>query len=444
MTATPVAAATPFLDPETRAEGGGWLGAVRQAGLDGYRRQGFPTPRHEAWKYTNLSAVGRLAVETPPAVPALTAADLPGDRLLPLDVPRLVFVNGRFSAPLSDLDRLPAGVRAGSLRAVLLTDPGHLRPVLERPQAQEAVATLPLAALNTGFLSDGLVLEIDAGVSVEGPLHIIHLSVPGESATLAHPRGLIRLGAGARATLAVSYSGLPGAPSVINAVTDVVLGEDAHLSHVRLLAEAPEGVHIGAVLATVGARARYDAFTLTLGGRLVRNEIRVLLDGEGAQAHVNGAYAARKGQHIDNTVFVDHAVPNAKSSQLFKGVLDETGRGVFQGKILVRRDAQGTDGQQLHQALLLTPGAEVDIKPELQIYADDVACSHGATAGEMDAEALFYLQSRGIDEETARALLVEAFLEDALTTVADEAVRDALTERVRDWQRGRAQATWNV
>ncbi|CCG07667.1 Fe-S cluster assembly protein SufD [Pararhodospirillum photometricum] len=422
-------------------EGSGWLAGLRRHALEAYRRQGIPTPRVEAWKYTNLACLGREVFGPAPPVPTLTRSDLPDARLLPLTAPRVVFINGRFAPALSD--PLPAGVAAGSLQAQLRTDPEAVRPLLERAQTQETLESLPLAALNLALLDDGLFLSVAEGVTVETPVHLVHLTVPGDGPSATHPRAVMVLGKNARAVIASSFVCLPGAATFTNLVSDVILEEGAQLSHARLICGAADGVTVGATLASVAAGARYETFSLTLGGRLVRNETRVRLEGEGAQALVNGAYAVRAGQHVDNTVFVDHAVPHATSSQLFKGVLDETGRAVFQGKILVRRDAQGSDGRQLHRALLLAPGAEVDIKPELQIYADDVVCGHGATAGEMDLDQLFYLQSRGLDAATARALLVEAFLDDAIGTVTDERLQEALVERVRDWQRSRAQAVWS-
>ncbi|ABC23368.1 Fe-S cluster assembly protein SufD [Rhodospirillum rubrum] len=439
----------PFLDtlaPASYADGGdgdgkpGWLDDLRQAGLDIYRRQGLPTPRVEAWKYTNLGGLTKIAFKPEPAPVTLDPGRLPLDRVLALDAHKLVFVNGRLDRTLSDAGDLPAGLRVSGLAALLAEDPARIEPLLGKGAALD---DLPLAALNTGMIADGMVIEVAEDAVIERPLHVIAVSAALDGPMVFYPRLLVVVGARARLVLAESHVGLPDHPAFSNGVSEISLGEGAQLSHYRLIDGAADGYLVGTTLVEVGVRAGYESFTLELGGRLTRNEIRVTLAGEEGQARVSGGYAVRAGQHLDNTVLIDHAQPGATSRQLFKGVLDETGKAVFQGKILVRRGAQKTDGQQLHKALLLSRGAEVDTKPELEIYADDVVCGHGATAGEMDADQLFYLQARGLDEATARALLVEAFLEDVVGEVGDLPVRAAMIAKVRDWQRARDGAVWS-
>ncbi|MEC8198534.1 MAG: Fe-S cluster assembly protein SufD, partial [Pseudomonadota bacterium] len=218
-----------------------------------------------------------------------------------------------------------------------------------------------------------------------------------------------------------------------NGATEIRMAEGALLRHRKLQNEAEDAYHVAAAAVSLDARARYENYTLHVGGRLARNEIHVAVTGRKADCNLYGAYAGRGSQHIDTTTFVDHAVSECTSREVYKGALDDNARGVFQGKILVRKDAQKTDGHQLNKALLLSEGAEIDAKPELEIYADDVKCSHGATAGELDEEQLFYLRSRGIEEAEARDLLVAAFLEDSLEVISEEAPRDAFCNVISNW-----------
>ncbi len=438
-THAPTAAAATILPFEGDAPAP-WLADLRQAGLDIYRKAGLPTRKVEAWKYTGLDGLVKTSFAPAPLSTPVDVGSLPAGEALSLDAHVVVLVNGRVDPELSDLDALPAGVRADSLALLMESEPETVTPLLGSLTALDG---LPLVALNTGLMADGLVIRIAEGIEMVKPLHIVSVGAATDGPVAFHPRHLVVLDKGARATVLESHISLPGAATFSNGVMEVVVGEGAALNHYRLFNEALDAYAVAASVVDVGAGARYESFSLTLGGRLVRNEQHVTLSGEQSEAVVNGAYAVRDGQHADNTVLVDHAVPRARSNQLFKGVLDETGKGVFQGKILVRRHAQETDGQQLHKALLLSRGAEVDTKPELEIYADDVTCSHGATCGEMDEEQLFYLQARGIDEQTARALLVEAFLEDVVGAVSHEPSRDAMIAMVRHWQRARNQAVWS-
>jgi Fe-S cluster assembly protein SufD len=432
----------PFLDAAlpVPAEETGWLADLRQAGLDIYKKKGLPTRKVEAWRYTNLGGLAKTEF-SPAALDVTVAADkLPCAAALSLDALTLVFVNGRFDPELSDLGSPPKGLRVESLSKVLQTEPEVIEPLLGKLAGLD---DLPLAALNTGLLTDGLFVKLAKDTQLDKALHVVSVASGGGAPAAFHPRNLIVLEAGAQATIVESHVGLADFATFENSVTEVTLGAGAELRHYRLLNGPDNAYNVGVTLADVAENARYESFTLAIGGALSRNEVRVTLSGEGSHASVNGSYAVRAGQHVDNTILVDHAVPRATSGQLFKGVLDETGKAVFQGKVLVRKDAQGTDGQQLHKALLLSRGAEVDTKPELEIYADDVKCSHGATVGEMDADQLFYLMARGIDEETALALLVEAFVEDVVQEISDEVAREAFIHKVRDWQKSRDAAVWS-
>lgn len=413
--------------------GPAWLAALRDQGRVAYEAQGLPGRRSEAWKYTRVDTLlKKLAFVPAPAA----AQDIP-EGVLGCEAPRLVLVNGRFAPGLSDLDTLPKGVSVQSLAEALDSDPAALEPHLGRLLPLEGY---PFAALNTGVLADGLVLRVSDGALVETPLHVVSVGQgAGEGAVAFHPRLLVVVGKGAVATLLESHVG--NGETVSNTVTEISVGADAVFHHYKVQNEDVTATHLAATQAVLGAKAVYEAFALSFGGRLARHDIRVCLDGEGAEARVNGAYAADTGQHMDTSSFIDHAVPHCTSAQTYKGVVDGSGRGVFQGRINVRRDAQGTNGHQLHKALLLSRKAEVDAKPELTIYADDVQCSHGAACGELEEDQLFYLRARGLNEAEARGLLIEGFLDDVIDGVSSEAVRQAMRDMVHAWLIGRSGRT---
>jgi Fe-S cluster assembly protein SufD len=284
------------------------------------------------------------------------------------------------------------------------------------------------------LFEDGLVLEVPAGSSA-GVLELLSIATGGARRPGAfHPRHLVRLESGARLTLIETAMGpVQDGVTLHNPVFEIEVAEGATLVHARLQQEGRQGFHLSNVHARVAAGGTYDNFTLNAGGRLVRNEIHIALTGPRAAAHMNGAQLLAGGQHADTTTFLDHAAPDCASRQTYKTVLAGKSRGVFQGKILVRQAAQKTDGYQMNQALLLSPDAEMDSKPQLEIYADDVKCSHGATVGELDHDQLFYLRSRGVPEPAARSLLIQAFLAEAVEGVTDEVAREALTAAVAGW-----------
>jgi Fe-S cluster assembly protein SufD len=394
-----------------------WVEALRDRAAEAFRAQGFPTRRMEAWKYTDLAAVSGAVFGEP-----LTSVD--GTPELPVTANRrAVFVDGRFRPDLSALDGLP--FTAESLAQAL--------PRLEgRIGALARVEEQPMAALNGMLFEDGLVVEVPDGVA-GGVLELLCLAAESERAPAFHPRHLVRLGAGASLTLVESAAGPVTARYLHNPVFEIEVAEGARLNHGRLQQEGQEGVFLSTVYARVAARAAYDNFTLNAGARLARNEIHVALTGPKAEAHMNGVQLVGDGQHADTTTSLDHAAPDCSSRQTYKSVLSGRSRAVFQGKIHVRQAAQKTDGYQMNQALLLSPEAEIDSKPQLEIYADDVKCSHGATVGELDADHLFFLRSRGIPEAQAKAILVEAFLTEAVEAVADETIRAALSRGVAGW-----------
>lgn len=407
-----------------------WVDDLRAAGLEAFQTHGLPGRRTEAWKYT---AVGALKTAPFEAAPQVSLDRAPLDKALEIDAHRIVLVNGRLVPGLSD-QGAPEGVEILSLADVLRDAPDSVKGDLGRLMPVDGH---PFAALNTAVLADGLILRIKRGAVVDTPLHIVQIAAAGELPAVFHPRLLVQMGDGAMATLVESHVGMGGAATFSNGVTELSVGADASLTHAILQNEERDAVHIAAIQARLGQKALYDGFRLAFGGKLSRADLRVAFTGPNAEARLNGAYAAGQDQHMDTTGFVDHAVPCCRSENVYKGVLDGTGRGVFQGKIHVARAAQQTDGQQLHKALLLSRTAEIDTKPELEIYADDVKCAHGAAAGALDDSALFYLMARGIAPDEARALLIEGFLDDVIDGVPNEALREAMLKRVHAWLEGR-------
>ena len=293
-----------------------------------------------------------------------------------------------------------------------------------------------LVALNTAYLAGGLVLHVAAGTRIETPVHLAFIGKAGDEHLVWHPRLLIVAEENAAVTVIETHSG-DGA-YFSNGVTEVVVGEGAELRHYKIQNEDSRAFHIAAIEARVAARGLYESFILSLGAALSRNQLGILLAGEAAVCRVNGAYLLRGSQHADTTSIIDHAVPECTSSEVYKGVLDDRSRAVFQAKTIVRKDAQHSDGRQLNKTLLLSDRAEIDSKPELEIYADDVLCSHGATAGEIDENALFYLRSRGIEPEIARAMLVDAFVDEALGEISRGDLREDFRAAVAGWQNGAA------
>jgi Fe-S cluster assembly protein SufD len=420
--------AVPFVDQFAAAEptlgGAAQLHGLRAGALARYREAGLPTRAIEAWKYTGLEGLAALG-----AVPAAPAAALrvPEAAIAAVESYRAVFVNGRFDPAQSRLDGMPAGAAVESLAALIARDPA----AAERALMGDADG-LPLAALNTAFAADGLVLHLARGVALDKPLHVISVGgATGDAAVAFHPRHLLRLEADASATVIESHVGAAG--YFANNVVDIAVADGASLRHAVLQNQSDAAFHVAVVRLALAAHATYEGFVLQAGARLARHELRARIDGAGAECRMSGLCLAAGAQHIDNTTFIDHASPGSRSRQLFKAVLDDSGRGVFQGRVLVRPHAQKTDAHQLSRALLLSRKAEMDGKPELEIYADDVRCSHGATIGSLDREPMFYLMSRGIDEATAYRMLVEAFATEALDEIGAPDVRAAFAAPVERW-----------
>lgn len=406
-----------------RLAGGGadWLRRMREEGLSRFTRLGLPSRKVEAWKYTDLSALGGIDFALGALEPDVAPHHLP--EIPEFDGLRLVFVNDRFRPDLSDMGNLPPGVIVADLAGVLAGDGDFLEQWMARLAPPESLA---LAALNTAFLGGGLVLRVPRGVPLDRPVHLVSVGAAGERPLAFHPRHVILLEDGASATVVETHVGQGGAAYFSNGVMEIGLGAGAALRHYKIQDEAPAAFNLATTTLRLEDHARYEGFVLHLGGRMVRNEVHAVIAGPGAEMALNGVTLADGDRHVDNTVCVEHMAPGGRSRLLFKTVLGDRARGVFQGRVLVDRAAQKTDAYQLSGALLLSSGAEMDGKPELEIYADDVKCGHGAAVGELDDQALFYLRSRGIDERSARRVLMEAFIGEALELVSLESVRERL------------------
>ncbi|MCS6952435.1 MAG: Fe-S cluster assembly protein SufD [Bryobacterales bacterium] len=390
------------------------LRKLRAEAWDRFRSLGFPTTKHEEWKYTNVAPLARTAFRT--AEPAEPAAGVLPDSA----VARLVFVNGRFEERLSSAS-WPAGVRAGSLRDL------SLRAVVEeRLGCYARFDQHPFVALNTALFEDGAVVEIARGAVVEQPLWIIHLAVPSGQPSACHPRVLVAAGEQSQASVIELYLSAGQGIFFTNAVTELAAAQDAIIEHYRIQQEALSAYHVATVQYHQGRGASILSHNVAFGAGLARNDVNSVLDGEGAECILNGLYVAGGEQLVDNHTALDHAQPHTSSREFYKGVLDGKATGVFNGKIMVRPGAQKTDAIQSNKNLLLSPEASINTKPQLEIYADDVRCTHGATVGQLDEEAIFYFRTRGIPRDTARELLTFAFAADVLGRMKVEPVREQL------------------
>jgi Fe-S cluster assembly protein SufD len=403
-----------------------WLNGLRESAIASFKALGFPTRRSEEWKYTNVEPIVSLAFgHGNGQAKALTADELLALSFADFSCNRLVFINGTHVAAFSALRELPEGVRVQSLRDALTHDDELLQLHFGRYARYQREA---FVALNTAFMEDGAVIVLPAGRRLEEPIYLVFVSTGGEGPVASYPRNLIVLGAGSEAKIVESYVGLGTGAYFTNAVTELIGEENSIVDHYRLQRESKTGFHIGALEARVGGNGHCTAHSITLGGSLVRNDVRVVLDGEGSECFLNGLYLMDGKQHVDNHTEIEHVRPRATSLELYKGILGGSSRGVFNGKIVVHKDAQKTDARQTNKNLLLSEGAVVNTKPQLEIHADDVKCSHGSTIGQLDADALFYLRSRGIGREHAQSLLSYAFASDVVGRVKIPRMRARLDD----------------
>ncbi len=410
-----------------------WLLAIRRAAFERFRALGFPTRRDEDWHFTSVGPIAEADFTPLRGDPDRSAAldvqwsDLESFVFGQLEWPRLVFVNGEFAPTLSSTTSLPSRVRVSRLADAMASDAAvrtHLSSIGE-------FGGNAFAALNTALFTDGVFVHIAAGVSLPDPLHVLYVSTSEAAKGVSYPRTLVLLDPHAHASLVESYVALGDATYFTNAVTELRLAEGAQLAHVRIQRESTRAFHVGLAQAHQARDSRLASFSFATGGALSRANIYTSLAGAGAEVTLDGLYLVDGTQHVDHQTRIEHAAPNCASHEVYKGILDGAAHGVFNGKVYVHPVAQKTDGKQTNNNLLLSADAQVDTKPQLEIFADDVKCTHGATVGRLDEVALFYLKSRGLPAEQARTLLTYAFAADVLQRIADATVREALQDAVR-------------
>ncbi len=408
--------------------GRGWRLETRRAAIRRFAELGFPTTKDEEWKYTNLAPIARTAFR--PAA----ARDPHGvieERLEPftfgvLKCTQLVFVNGHYSPRLSWRRSLPEGVRVASVAEAYRDDPGALQ-ALGRLAPFESE---PFTALNTALFQDGALVDVPAGTALEEPIHLLFLSSVAADPIASFPRNVIRLGERSRATVIETYAALDGESYFTDAVTEIALGPEAVLDHYKLQREGENAFHVARTEVLQDRASNFASSNFDLGGALVRNDTNTKFAGEGGELAMNGLFMLGGKQHVDNHTRIDHAAPSCTSAELYKGILDGASKGIFNGKIFVRKEAQKTVARQTNKNLLLSKEAFVDSTPGLMILADDVKCNHGSTIGQLSEDALFYMRSRGIDEAAARNMLTFAFAGEMVNRVRVAPMRVKVNEMV--------------
>jgi Fe-S cluster assembly protein SufD len=399
-----------------------WVKSLRADAMEIFMEEGFPDTRVEEWKYTDLRSMARHRFTTTPAVRSLDESALQS-RLLSIEpAHRLVFVDGHHAPELGPFDTPQNGISLTSLAFELVNRPEELEPWLGHNTDLEKPG---FNAFNTAFMSDGACIRLAPGTELERPLHLLFIAT-GRPDTVAAVRNVIVAGPGSKAQIIESYVSLNDAACLTSTITELITGEGADIEHYKLEQECESAYHMAGIYVSQHQDSRYTSHNIALGGRLVRNDLQVTLDEPGADCTLNGLYLTRGRQHVDNHTRIDHCKSHASSREFYKGVLDERSRAVFNGRVVVHRDAQQTDARQSNHNLLLSNEAEVDAQPQLEIYADDVKCAHGCTVGRLDEEAVFYLRSRAIDAATARNFLIHAFAADVLQRMRFAPVRHQL------------------
>jgi len=389
---------------------------LRRKAMARFAEKGFPTGREERWRFTDTTPVTELHFK--PAAGTANPSQFAGLAAGALKALQITFVDGRFAPAFSTLD-LPAGVGVASLADVIKSAPEVVAPFVLVPEE-------PFELLNTALFRDGAVLRIGDGVTVDRPIHVLFLSSLHGEPYAMHPRMMISLGRDARASVVKSYLGPSGGTYLLNAVTTAALADGSSLDLTKVQRESPQAFHFESLDVRVGRGAAFTHHSISLGARLASNDFDVTLEGEGAECSLFGLYEVAGQQHVDHHTTIDHAKPNCTSRELYKGVLDGRARAVFDGRIIVRPDAQKTSAMQTNKNLLISKEALVHTKPQLEIFANDVKCKHGATIGQLDADVLFYLRSRGIGLAEARRLLIHAFASEIIDTVKADAVRSQI------------------
>src|SRR5256714_221803 len=407
---------------------------LREAAFERFAATGLPHRRVEEWKYADLRALMRDAkpLAAPPDAAAKARAKDAGALLSDVECRRIVFVDGAFAPELSDLAQLELGLSVQTMSQALAKGDAFVSARLGKvvPTDDSAVA------LNPAFMGDGAVISIAAGGATERPLHLV-FAATGDKPAALFTRSLVVVEKGARAMLVEIHEGIEGRDYQVNTALELAVADEAHVDHIKITCEGEKALHVSSLMADVGAHARFNTFLFTTGGAVVRNQLFLRFGGESTIANIRGASLLKDRQHADTTLVVDHAVAGCQSREVFKSVLDDESRGIFQGKIIVRPGAQKTDAKMASHALMLSEDAEADNKPELEIFADDVQCGHGATAGDLDEDLLFYLRARGIPMDEAEALLIQAFVGEAVEGIEHAGLREALMEAVGAWLKAR-------
>jgi Fe-S cluster assembly protein SufD len=392
-----------------------WLNSLRKDAISRFGQQGFPTTRNEEWRFTNVSPIAKIPFK--PAVPLpdiLTISQIANYTVCEAKCTQLVFLNGFYSEKLSTVRLLPKGVRIGSLSKAFDTDRALVEPLFALQTLDEQNS---FTALNTAFLEDGAFIYISPDIVLRDPIHLLFLSNSQPDPTLSVPRSVIIAGAGSQVNIVESYASLDKGVYFTNAFTEIHAGAGSTIDHYKLQRESENAFHIATLKVLQEQDSSYSSHSLSLGGSIVRNNLSVSLNGTGADCTLNGLYVTKGRQHVDNHTSIDHAEPSCSSRELYKGILDDSSSAVFNGSIVVRKNAQKTNARQNNKNLLLSKNAVINTMPQLQILANDVKCNHGATIGQLNEEELFYLRSRGIDQPAARTLLTYALASDLLSAV---------------------------
>ena len=408
-----------------------WLQPVRKAGMASFADQGFPTLHDEDWRFTNVAPIAALPfkVAGPAVVNGVEAKALDESVFNQLVGTRLVFVNGHYSAKLSRSQALPKGVCVENLAAAIASEAATIEKHLGK---YAHTAKNSFAALNQALFSDGAYIFVPKGVTVEEPIQLVYISSAKQNGEVISPRNLIIAEANSALTVVETYLSTGNTAYLTNAVTEILAGENANVEHIKLQDEAPEAFHIATIAGEFGRTSNVNVHSFSLGARISRNNIRTNLAGEGLECILNGLYLTKDQQVADHHMIVEHAQPHCASHEYFNGILDDKSKGVFHGRILVREIAQKTDAKQTNKNLLLSDEATADTKPQLEIYADDVKCTHGATIGQLNDESVFYLRSRGLDTDTARRMLIHAFAGEIIERIKCEPARAVVDKLVWD------------
>lgn len=425
-------------EKKLNGEAGGSFHQLRRDALQRFAAQGFPTMRDEDWRYTNLNALSGTAFVSAvrPEAEASLRIEAEARAVTVPGAVTLLFVNGHFMPELSDLALIPTGMEVRDLSDALKENAIF-------PEGSSNDASLrsndPFTALNTAFTEQGVMVTVRRGVRIEQPLHLLFFSGIAALPFVAHPRIIVQVEDNAQCDIVEQYAAAPDAVYFTNVVADIRVGENAILHHIRIQEESTAAFHVASAYVTVARTGVYENHYIGLGAALLRYDIHSVLNGEGAHCTLNGLYMPVGTQHMDHFTVIDHPVPHCTSHELYKGVLADESRGVFTGKIIVRQDAQKTDAKQSNNNLLLSENARIDTRPQLEIHADDVKCTHGATVGRMNDDQLFYLVSRGIDRVQAGNILSYAFAADIVSRIPVAALREELDGHIQR----RLEESWN-